>query len=60
MKQKFIFITTCVNGEPVEALSKSPASIDQLMAILQLSDVGSVITVAIHEQEVEMPNIPNK
>lgn len=55
MKQKFISITTCVNGEPVDALSKSPASIDQLMAILQLSDVGSVITVAIEEKEVEIP-----
>lgn len=56
MKQKFISITTCVNGEPVEALSKSPASIDQLMAILQLSDVGSTITISIEEKDVEMPN----
>ena len=60
MKQKFISITTSANGDPVEALSKSPASIDQLMAILQLSDVGSVITVAINEKEIDMPNIPNK
>lgn len=56
MKQKFISITTSVNGEPVEALSKSPASIDQLMAILQLSGVGSTITVSIQEKEFEMPN----
>lgn len=60
MKQKFISVTTCSNGEPVEALSKSPASIDQLMAILQLSDVGSVITLSILEKEIDMPNIPNK
>ena len=55
MKQKFISITTCKNGEQVDALSKSPASIDQLMAILQLSDVGSTITISIEEKEVDIP-----
>ena len=55
MKQKFISISTCVNGELVAALSKSPASIEQLMAILQLCDVGSTITISIEEKEVEMP-----
>ena len=60
MKQKFLSITTCVNGEQVNALSKSLASIDQLMAILQLSDVGSVISVSIHEKEIDMPNLSNK
>lgn len=54
MKQKFISIVTSVNGEQVDALSKSPASVDQLMAILQLSDVGSTITVSIQEKEVKM------
>ena len=56
MKKKFISISTCVNGEQIDALSKSPASMDQLLAILQLSDVvGSTITVTVCEQEIEMP-----
>lgn len=55
MKKKFLSIETKVNGKTVQALTKSPASFEQLQSILVLSDVGSQILISIEESDVPFP-----
>lgn len=55
MKKKILSIETKVNGKTVEALSKSPASFEQLQSVLVLSDVGTTIQISIEEADVPFP-----
>lgn len=52
MKKKILSIETKVNGKKVDALSKSPASFDQLQSVLVLSEVGTKIEISIDETDV--------
>lgn len=56
MKKKILSIETKVNGETVQALSKSPASFEQLQSVLVLSDVGTKILISIEEIDVQFPD----
>lgn len=49
MKKKILSIETKVGGKKVFALSKSPASFEQLQSILCLSEAGTEITLFIEE-----------
>lgn len=56
MKKKILSIETKVNGKKVDALSKSPASFEQLQSVLVLSDVGTIIQISIDEIDVSFPD----
>lgn len=55
MKKKILSIETIVNGKKVDALSKSPASFEQLQSVLVLSEVGTKIQISIDEIDVPFP-----
>lgn len=55
MKKKILSIETKVNGKTVPALSKSPASFEQLQSVLVLSDVGTKILISIDETDLPFP-----
>ena len=55
MKKKILSIETKVNGKTVQALSKSPASFEQLQSVLVLSEVGTKIQISIDEIDVPFP-----
>ena len=58
--RKFIDIRTIgADGNMIEVFNINHASVDQLMSILQLAEVGSEVTVIMREEEVDMPFIPN-
>lgn len=60
MKKKFIDIRTIgADGNLIEVFNVNHASVDQLMSILQLVEVGSEVTVIMREEEVVMPFVPN-
>ena len=57
MKKKILSIETKVNGKKVDALSKSPASFEQLQSVLVLSDVGTKIEISIDEVDLPLPEL---
>lgn len=59
MKKKFIDIRTIgKDGILIDVFNINHASVEQLMSVLQLAEVGSEVTIIVREEEVTMPFIP--
>lgn len=58
--RKFIDIRTIgADGNMIEVFNINHASVDQLLSILQLAEVGCEVTVIMREEELTMPFVPN-
>lgn len=55
MKRKFIDVTTICNGEKIDVLSISHASLEQLQSILVLAQQGYTISIDCNVEEMSSP-----
>lgn len=59
VKRTFIDIRTIgADGNIIEVFNINHASVDDLMSILRLAEVGSEVTVIIREEQVENAPVP--